>query len=168
MRRRVAAKLLRLFVVFFAVAGLAGTRAAWGQAGSNWDRVKAVDPGTPIRLQGESGRRVFCDVLQVDDTQLICSRSRRILFFPMSDRMVYQRKQVREVRLTRRLLSSVVGAGIGVGAGVGVGYGLENQATRAEDPGLLQFTFGLLGGLVGEAVGQGTDFLGGPVIYRAP
>ena len=165
MRRRADVRLIRLLVVLIAGSWVAD---AWGQAGANWDRVKAVDPGTAIRVKGERGRPFQCELVQVDDAQLICSKTRTILFFPVTDRREFRRGQVREVRLTKRLLSGVAGAAIGIGAGVGLGYALENQATRNEDPGLLQFVFGLLGGLVGEAIGQGTDFLGGPVIYRVP
>ena len=165
MRRRAEVHLIRLLLLLFTI-GWVG--AAWGQAGANWDRVKAVDAGTAIRVKGERGRPFACELVQVDDAQLTCSKTRTILFFPVTVRRVFQRGEVREVRLTRRLLSGLGGAAIGIGAGVGLGYALENQATRNEDPGLLQFVFGLLGGVVGEAIGQGSDFLGGPVIYRVP
>lgn len=157
----------KLCALILAVAGFAEPSCAYAQAGSNWDRVKALDPGTTIHVRGERGRGVTCNVMQVEDSELVCARPHRILFFTTTDHLVFRRNQVREVRFTRRLLSSVVGAGIGIGAGVGLGYGLENAATRAEDPGLLQFTFGFLGGILGQGIGQGTDFLGGPVIYRA-
>lgn len=140
----------------------------WGQPGTNWDRVKQVGPGTSVRVKVDGRRSTRCDVTAVDDDQLACSARQSIFFVPVTRRFVFQRAQVREVRLTNGLGSGLVGAGVGIGVGVGAGFGLENAATRAEDPNVLPVVMGLLGGLLGAVVGRATDVVGGPTIYRVP
>ncbi len=134
-------------------------------AGSDWSRVRALQPGTRIHVAARQHRRIACDLLSVSDTDLSCLQPRH---FFVRRQATFARDQVLVVSMSRTALSSVAGAGLGAGVGVAIGVGVDQGATRAEDPNLPEFTFGILGGIVGMAFGSATDFLSGPVIYRAP
>lgn len=67
------------------------------------------------------------------------------------------------------LLSTAAGAEIGAGVGAGIEAGIDASAkNQVEEGHLLTVMFAMLGGVVGMGVGQGTDFLAGPTIYRTP
>lgn len=135
------------------------------QAGTDWSRVQALVAGTRIVVTPKRGGRTACEVVEVEPAQLTCLGPRR--FFGRRQ-ATFARDEVQLVRLTRKALSAVAGGALGAGAGIGIGVAVDQGATRAEDPNLPEFLFGLLGAAVGAGVGGSTEFVPGAVVYRAP
>jgi hypothetical protein len=141
--------------------------SAQPKAGSDWSKVEAIQPGTMIRISSER-RPTVCSFVKADDDSLTCTKTQTIFFIPITRRLVYARQEVRLLKLSRQFLSGLTGAGIGAGAGAGIGAGLESQYNSNEDGHLATVVFAILGGVIGSGVGSTTDFLAGPVVYRAP
>jgi hypothetical protein len=137
------------------------------KAGSDWSRVQAIQPGTLIRISSQH-RPTICSFVKADDDSLTCAKTQTIFFFPVTHRLVYLKHEVTLVKLSRQILSGLAGAGIGAGAGAGIGAGIESQQSSNEDGHLVSAVFAILGGALGAGVGGATDFLAGPVVYRAP
>jgi len=114
--------------------------------------------------------RVNCDFIQATDAEVYCTRTDRFLFFPIHRQFHFARPAVASVRLTRPNLSGFVGGAIGAGAGIGFVGGIvasNGETDHSEDP-LLYGLSAIPFGSIGSAIGTGTDFMGGPTIYRAP
>ena len=138
------------------------------QAGSDWTRVQQIGRGMPIRISSER-RPTVCNFVVADVDSLTCRKTQSIFFIPVTRRLVFLKTEVTSVKMSRQLLSTAAGAGIGAGAGAGIGAGVDASAkNQVEEGHLLTVVFAMLGGVVGMGVGQGTDFLAGPTIYRAP
>jgi hypothetical protein len=114
--------------------------------------------------------RVNCDFIQATDAEVYCTRTDKFLFFPIHRQFHFARPDVASVRLTRPNLSGFVGGAIGAGAGIGFVGGIvaTNGETDHSEDGLAYGLSALLFGAIGSAIGTGTDFMGGPTIYRAP
>jgi hypothetical protein len=83
--------------------------------------------------------------------------------------MEFARTEVKSVKLARQQLSMLTGAAIGIGLGAGIGAGVDaQQKTPGEDGHLVPVLFGFLGGMLGAGIGNHTDFLAGPMVYKAP
>jgi len=141
--------------------------SAQPKAGSDWSKVEAIQPGTMIRVSSQH-RPTVCSFVKADDDSLTCTRTRTIFFISITHRLVYMKQEVALVKLSRQFLSGLTGAGIGAGAGAGIGAGIESQQSSNEDGHLVSAVFAILGGAIGAGVGSTTDFLAGPVVYRAP
>jgi len=134
---------------------------------TGWDAVKRLPSGQKIRI-AQTGHKLTCNFVSADEDSLVCTEKKRIFFVPVQRRTAISRADVRWVRLSRQELSTVAGLAIGAGAGAGIGAGIDASAKSKEDNGLATVLFALLGGIVGSVAGQGTDFLGGPLVYQAP
>lgn len=135
---------------------------------SDWASVKRIPPGQLIRI-GRIHRGITCSFVDADDDSLVCDKKQTILFFPVHRQITTPRGEVRSVRLSRQALSTLAGGAIGAGAGAGIGAAIDASAkNQAEEGHLAAVVFGLLGGVIGMGIGEGTDFLAGPAIYRAP
>ena len=142
----------------------------WAQqaAGSDWTRVRQMDPGTSIRLSSQRGITI-CSFVAADDTSLTCSQTRIIVFVPVRRRLLFGRQEITTVKLSRRPLSILAGAAIGGGAGLGIGAAVDASAKNQAEEGHLLAVLGTLFGVaIGSGVGSKVDFLAGPTIYRAP
>lgn len=134
----------------------------------DWSKVEQLHHGEPVKLRVTVGRQV-CNFVSADDSALHCEYRRSVFFVPVRHRMEFPRADVLEVRLSRQGLSTLAGAAIGAGAGAGIGAGIDAQAKDQQEEGhLVTVLLGFLGAVIGGGVGQHTDFLAGPVVYRAP
>lgn len=161
-------KLLLILAAILLCSLLSPCANAQPIAGSDWSRVQAIQSGTLIRISSEHGRPTVCTFVSADDNSLTCTKTQTVFFIPVTHRMLYGRRDVTLIKLSRQFLSGLTGAGIGAGAGAGIGAGLESQQSSNEDGHLVTAFFAILGGTIGAVVGGSTDFLAGPVIYRAP
>ena len=136
-------------------------------AGSDWGKVQQIPIGTLIRVSSQH-RPTVCSFATADAETLTCTQTRTFFFVPVTHRLLYQRREVSLVKLSRLPLSVLAGAAIGAGAGAGLGAGIEGAHSGNDDPHLLTTTFAVLGASLGAGIGSATDFLAGPVVYRAP
>ena len=131
-------------------------------AGSNWQRVLALPLGTYIHVNASS-RHIPCTLKAVDLDTLICERDTGV----GTREVIFQRPEIKTVKLARRGRSAVIGAGIGAGAGAlgGGVYGLHNNYFAFRGAFALIYTFA--GAFAGAPTGYLTDFTAS-TIYRAP
>lgn len=133
-----------------------------------WDRVKQLPPGQQIRI-ARIHRGITCNFSNADEDTLICDKRQTILFFPVHHRVVTPRNEIRSIRLSRKGLSTLAGAAIGIGAGAGIGAGIDSSAKdQVEEGHIMTVALAFLGGFLGASIGQNSDFLAGPTVYRAP
>ena len=151
-----------LFIILNCVLFVSANALAQAQAMSaDWHRVEQLPPHTRVHISSDKMNRL-CLIDSVAEESLICSSGHTTNSFP--------RAEIKSIKVTRYVLSTVGGAGIGAGAGAIIGAaattGKTNGigATRGEVVGI--FTLG--GALVGAVVGGPTDFLRGPTVYRRP
>lgn len=138
------------------------------QAGSDWTRVEALQPGTLLRVSSGS-RPSVCSFVAADSDSLTCMKTQTIFFFPVKRKLVFSQPEVISVKLSRQGISGLVGAGIGAGAGAGIGAAIDASAKdQVEEGHLVTVLFGILGGVMGAGIGSKMDFLAGPTIYRMP
>lgn len=136
---------------------------------TDWNNLNALHAGETLKISDWHHSEV-CEFATVDDTYLSCDHTRFILFFPFTHRATFKRSEVRSVRESRVVLSTVSGAAIGAAAGAGIGFGLEggSPATVSDTGHLLGLFFTVMGAYLGAAIGQHSDFLAGRLLYRAP
>jgi hypothetical protein len=119
-----------------------------------------------VRIQAV-GDPIHCDVDEVTEDEIFCTEHRAndgpfsSLFHPEEQYHV-PRREIRDVRVVGRAMSTALGAGIGIGLGVGIGS--INPASRADGG---QAYGALLLGLLGAFVGHAIPMAGHPV-YRQP
>ena len=156
-------------VLFSLLLSFASTLPVLAQADlHDWDNVKNIAAGSDIWIKGLHGR--CSGALEVaDDSEIRLHEWRRTFFGGRYSHLcVVPRHEVKEVRFAKRALSAVAGTAIGVGVGVGIGLGVESRyPNQREDGHLLSAVLGMVGGLVGEGVGEHTAFLHGAKIYVA-
>ena len=121
----------------------------------------------------KKGRTCFFE--SFDEEQLTCSKGKIIGGTAV---YVFPRAEVKSVKLTRYVVSTVAGAGIGAGVGTAIGYGYGRSKHPADPNAGLDFSgldraadalVGATEGLVaGAFVGGFTDFLRGSTVYRRP
>ncbi len=158
---------IRIFAIFSLLIFPFFASAQNSPADTAWKHLAALPPGTEIRLTYHSGS-VVCDFESADEDSIHCLATRRIFFYPVTRNISAPRLSLRQVRLSHKTRSGLVGMLIGGGAGAGIGAGIESSYRSNDDPGLLPFTFGVLGGMLGNAVGRYSDFTSRDVLYRAP
>lgn len=127
-------------------------------AGSNWGRVQQLPPHTKVHISADHHSRT-CIIESATDSTLVCTGGHQ-----------FARTEIKSVKLTRRGISTLAGAGIGAGVGFAVGAGAAHGSQSG------QFNIvsnqdvwaagALAGGVIGAALGAPTDFLRGPTIYR--
>jgi hypothetical protein len=134
----------------------------------DWNNVKNIAAGSDIWIKGQHGR---CSgaFAAADDTEIRLQEWRRKFFGGRYSHLcVVPREQVKEVRFAKRALSALAGTAIGTGVGAGIGFGVESQyPNQREDGHLLSAVLAIVGGAVGEGIGEHTAFLHGGKIYVA-
>ena len=134
--------------------------------GDEWSHLKALPPHAHLHVASDHGGST-CYFISADDANLVCGHRNA----GPKGQHVFPRAEVRSVKLTRRVVSTVGGLGIGLLAG-----GVIGSAAIRRTPGD-EFNFGLaaarascavVGGLAGAVVGGTTDMFRGPVVYRHP
>ena len=119
-----------------------------------------------VRIQAE-GDALRCDVDKVTPDEIFCTEHRASngpllgLLHP-KDQYHIPRREIRDVRVGGRELSTLLGAGVGIG--VGIGLGSVDDSSRAHGvQAILALLLGGLGGLIGHALP-----LAGHPIYQQP
>ena len=119
-----------------------------------------------VRIQA-TGDTIRCDIDKVTADEIFCTEHRAnngpfgSLFHPKEQYHV-PRREVHDVRVGGREMSTALGGGIGIAIGVGIGsINAESRADGAQAYGAL--LFGLLGAFIGHAI----PFAGHPV-YQQP
>jgi hypothetical protein len=138
-------------------------------AGSNWQHVQMLPKGTSIYVYSRTSHQ-RCDLAAIDADTLTCVHGKDIVF---------QRTEIKSIKLAHRGRSSWVGLAVGTGAGIGIGYAIP--LSKSSDPVLTVPTqilnafsrvvlvgFGAASGATaGSLTGFFTDFTRSTV-YKAP
>jgi uncharacterized protein YcfJ len=147
---------------------LLGASLSVSAQSTGWEAVKHLPQDQQIRVRSLQGG-LTCNLVLADDDALVCEQRRTIVFAPVHRQIMIPRNEIKSVRLSRQAVSMLAGAGIGAGAGAGIGAGIDASAkNQVEEGHIITVLFAFMGGLIGNGIGQHSDFLAGPVIYRAP
>jgi hypothetical protein len=143
--------------------------AAMPPAGSNWQHVQALPVGMSLYVSAAK-RHSSCIFKGADADSLTCTHGKDLVF---------QRAEVKTVKIAHRGRSMLIGAGAGMGAGAlfgAVAYGGGCTGAQKRDylgcfDGVSQSGFAVAGaaafGVLGTTVGYFTDFTHSTV-YKAP
>jgi hypothetical protein len=148
--------------VFAVSTGLPGQAPA---AGSNWQRVEQLPLHTHVHVSSDKMGRV-CAVDSVDEESLSCSAGRLV----NTAHYTFPRTEIKSIKVTRYVLSTVGGAGIGAGVGAIIGGAAtsgKNSTIGISNGQVVGITAGI-GGIVGAVICGPADLLRGPTIYRRP
>jgi hypothetical protein len=138
------------------------------QIRGSWAAVQRLPTGQPIRIHTPH-RYTVCNFESADDDSVRCIQHRLVLFVPVRSSQFFPRSDVQSIKLSRQAASTLLGTAIGLGAGAGIGAAVDASAKdQVEEGHLMTVVMAFLGALIGEGVGNHTDFLAGPVIYQAP
>lgn len=136
-------------------------------AGGNWERVKSLPTRTKLHITTDHGGKT-CRVFAITDDALTCAK------FGGTTGTVLQRSEIKHIKLTHALRSTLVGAGIGGGLGATIG-GIAGHTAPCTgfcfniiDGKTLALITGVTFGVVGGVVGVATDFARGSSIYTRP
>ena len=135
-------------------------------AGSNWQNVQALPVGTSIQVSIQakaSTRHTVCTLTAVDADSLACDRNVRFNV----QKVLFQRTEIRTVKLTRRGRSAVFGAAIGAGAGAVAGGIQGARSNYFAVHGAFAMIYAFAGAFAGAPIGYLTDF-SASTVYRAP
>lgn len=134
----------------------------------DWRNVQNLAPGTEVWVKTAQGR-ITARVRRADDTTFVLYTSHQVFFATVEQEHVFNRTDVREVRLGKGSLSKLAGAAIGAGVGAGIGLGIESQQkNKIEDGHLVSILLGFFGAAIGVAVGGKAGIVKGAKIYVAP
>jgi len=93
--------------------------ACLGQSSSsNWGNVKAIAPGTQIRLVIGTAKPVMGSLESVTDTDFVLTQA--------TGPQTYARPQITSIKVRKkdhRLRNALIGLGVGTAVGLAVGYG---------------------------------------------
>jgi hypothetical protein len=126
-------------------------------AGSNWQHIQALPSGTNIYLTTRSGT-MRCTLTAVDADSLTCTRGKSTVF---------QRSEIKTVKLPHRGRSTAILGGVGAGLGVAVVKGLASSWGLRTAKGSVYAGGAGIGAVVFGPIGYFTDFARSTV-YRAP
>ena len=131
-------------------------------AGSNWQHVQALPIGTSIQVKANA-RPIVCTLTAVDADSLACDHDYRFEVH----KLVFQRAEIRTIKLTRRGRSALLAASIGAGAGAVAGgiQGIHSNYFAVH--GAFAMIYAFAGAFAGAPIGYFTDF-SASTIYRAP
>lgn len=130
-------------------------------ATSDWQRVKQLPLHTKIHIASDKNGRT-CSIDAVDEGSLTCSSGHTGTTFP--------RAEIKSVKVTRYVWSTVGGAAIGAGVGAVIGVAARGPSTGfgtlSND---VKIGIGAVaGGVGGAAAGGLTDMFRGPLVYQRP
>jgi hypothetical protein len=162
--------------LIFAIAFLAAVSATAQQPvapaqpppGANWQRVQALPVGQSIVVKAKASH-ASCKLKSVDADSLTCTHGKDLVF---------QRADIRTIKIPRRGRSTLIAAGIGIATGAIVGAASGSSCTEAQknsflgcfltfSRGDLALVGGAVGGVIGAPIGALTDFAKSTV-YKAP
>jgi hypothetical protein len=117
---------------------------------SKWEIVKAIAPGTPIRVAAGTASPIVGTLESVTDSELVITQGTGPQSFP--------RPQIMSVSVRKkghRLRNTVIGMGAGTAAGIGAGFGYGRAG--CDGPGgwcdLGEGVDSAIGGAIGLVVG---------------
>jgi len=131
---------------------------------SGWARVQGLPANTEVHLQTDK-QKTNCAVGSVTDDQLTCSS------------VIYQRTEIKSVKLPRKGTSTVGGLLIGAGAGAGIGAGIGSAINSSDKGSYVHVSGGKSAGVgagigaiigvgIGALVGHATDMFASTVYKR--
>jgi hypothetical protein len=137
-------------------------------AGSVWEHVQALPVGTSLYISGVR-RHAGCKFKSADADTLTCSHGQDILF---------QRAEIKAIKIPHHGRSTLVGAGIGAGVGAILGAAVGSSCTTQQrqsflgclnilSRGDLAVGGAVTFGVIGTPIGYFTDFTRSTV-YRGP
>ena len=140
--------------------------------GSNWERVKVLPVATTLHVKTDHGNK-SCRVFAVTDEALTCAKHSN------KAGTVLQRTEIRQIKLTRYVRSTLIGAGVGGGIGAIAGAAaLKNEPCPPAQGFCLNDVgpgagggaaiAGVAGALLGGVVSGGPDLARGSAIYTRP
>lgn len=134
-------------------------------AEANWQRVQQLPLHTYVHVASDKMTRV-CNVDSVDTESLTCSAGHMVNMAHYT----FARSEIKSVKVTRYMVSTVGGAAIGAGSGllIGVGVAHSTQSFPIVSNKAIWGIFSAAGGIAGALIGGPTDFLRGPTIYKRP
>jgi hypothetical protein len=135
------------------------------QLASGWERLKALPVHTRVHVSADKMSRT-CNLVSVDDDTLVCSKSRLV----STAHYTFARQEVKSVKLTRYIASTLVGIGVGAGVGAILGRVVSppNKNAFLDFSSITRDAFTVGGAVAGGAAGGPTDFLRGPTVYQRP
>jgi len=127
-------------------------------SGPGWGRVMAIPSGSTLYVRGRT-RSAHCKVKSADADSLTCANG------DGTRTDVFQKSEIKSVRVPHRARSAAAGAAVGAAGGAlaGVAIGKNGQIIGK---GGLAAIFAIPLAVVGALVGVATDFAGS-TIYRA-
>ena len=143
-------KLLLSSILLGATLPLPAQSAPSTPAISGWSRVQALTANTSLHISART-HNAHCRLKTVEADTLTC------VVADGARTEVYQRSDIKSIKVPHRGRSTVVGLAIGGGAGIitGIASGGKGQLfTRGE----LASSFGIIFGAVGALIGALTDF----------
>lgn len=172
--------LLILSVIFFSITLSPSTSAqtltrSGAPALNDWHSVQSLTARTRIRLT-TGKKKTACFIDSVTEDHLICSLSSS----KAGSQTSYAKEEIKEIKLTNRSRSTVIGTAVGGGIGAGVGALVavainsseKNQNSiccRNSDAALAGgAVIGAAGAITGAALGYAKDWFAGPIVYRRP
>jgi hypothetical protein len=156
---------MKIMLVVLLLCGASASLAQALASDPGWDRLKHLPAHTRVHVAGDKQSKT-CAIDLVDDATLRCSKG--------NSQYSFTRAEVKSVKLTRYMRSTLVGMGIGLAAGAGVGAIVGHAQEKPNDffPGLSTEAYAAVGGaaglVAGGAIGGPTDFMRGPTVYRRP
>jgi hypothetical protein len=128
-------------------------------AGSNWQHVQALPAGTSIHVNTKTGKQL-CNLKSATDDTLTCTHGKDLVF---------QRSEIKSIKLTKHSRSSATGAAIGGGAGIAIVEAAWNNhwSFNGINRGSVAAFAGVPLAVAGGFVGYFTDFTASTV-YKAP
>jgi hypothetical protein len=134
-------------------------------AGANWQRVQQLPLHTHVHVASDKMSRV-CEVDSVDAETLRCSAGRMV----NTAHYTFARSEIKSIKVTRYIGSTIGGAAIGAASGlvIGVGVAHSTQSFPIVSNKAIWGIFSVAGGIAGGLIGGPTDFLRGPTIYKRP
>ena len=138
-------------VALIPILSMMATGVATGQVtASNWDSVKALAPGTEVRVTASNSPPVRGTLDSVTDASLAIRPEKGTVKGTRS----FARPEVRSISVKKkrhRLRKVLIGAGVGAGAGLGIGAAVTNDCGGIACQGVgvvLGGLIGLVGGVV--------------------
>ena len=134
----------------------------------DWTRVRSLPLNTSIVVKTKAHGTYHGELIDVTDTGLSLNSDERGFPGRASRRRDLRREDILKIRRFSKAGSAIAGAGLGAAAGVGIGLAIDLSARSNEDRGLATAVLGLLGTLLGWAVGRHSTLAKGETIYVAP
>ena len=132
---------------------------ALAQSKGDWDAVRRIDRGTPIKVK--AGRNVKCEFRDATDDQLFCDP----LF---GHELVFNRIEIHQIRREfTRAKNGEIGAAVGAGIGAVAGAAMPvNNIEPGRSRGINSIITALLGACAGWIIARNAPIFHDGIIYQ--